>query len=57
MWSPMKDPNSNQTMPAATTEMAVAMPIQRWSVARKRDVVLRLPRVESIEAVSRQVRS
>ena len=30
-------------------------PIQRWSAARKRDVVLRLLRGESIEAVSRQL--
>ena len=51
----MKDPNSNQTVLAATTEMAVHKPIQRWSAARKRDVVLRLLRGESIQAVSRQV--
>ena len=55
MWSPMKDPNSNQTVLAATAEMAVHKPIRRWSAARKRDVVLRLLRGESIEAVSRQV--
>ena len=51
----MKDLNSNQTVLAATTEMAVQKPIQRWSAARKRDVVLRLLRGESIEAVARQV--
>jgi transposase len=51
----MKDPNSNQTMPAAVTETAVRKPIQRWSAARKRDIVLRLLLGESIEAVSRQV--
>jgi hypothetical protein len=51
----MTDPNSNQTMPAAVTETAVRKPIQRWSAARKRDVVLRLLRGESIEAVSRRV--
>jgi transposase len=55
MWSPMKDPNSNQTVLAATAETAVHKPIQRWSAARKRDVVLRLLRGESIEVVSRQV--
>jgi hypothetical protein len=55
MWSPMKDPNSNQTVPPALTEAMVRKPIQRWSAARKRDVVLRLLRGESIEAVSRQV--
>jgi transposase-like protein len=42
-------------MPAAVTETAVRKPIQRWSAARKRDIVLRLLRGESIEAVSRQV--
>ena len=51
----MKDPNSNQTVSAASTETAVYKPIQRWSAARKRDVVLRLLRGESIEAISRQV--
>ena len=51
----MKDPNSNQTVPAAVTETAMRKPIQRWSAARKRDIVLRLLLGESIEAVSRQV--
>ena len=55
MWSPMKDPNSNQTIPPATTEPVSRKPIQRWSAARKRDVVLRLLRGESIETVSRQL--
>jgi transposase len=54
-WSPMKDLNSNQTMAAAATKPAVRKPILRWSAARKRDVVLRLLRDESIETVSRQV--
>jgi len=55
MWSPMKDPNSNQTIPPATTETVSRKPIQRWSAARKRDVVLRLLRGEPIETVSRQL--
>jgi transposase len=55
MWRPMIDPNPNRTVPAGVTETAVPKPIQRWSAARKRDVVLRLLRGESIEAVSRQV--
>jgi hypothetical protein len=55
MWGLMTDLSSNQTMAAATTETTVRKPIQRWSAARKRDVVLRLLRGESIEAVSRQV--
>jgi hypothetical protein len=49
----MKDPNSNQTvLAAATTEMAVHKPIQRWSAARKRDVVLRLLRGERARSQS-----
>ena len=51
----MKDLNSNQAMPTASTETVVRKPIQRWSAARKRDVVLRLLRGESIEVVARQV--
>jgi hypothetical protein len=54
MRSPMKDPNSNQTVSPSSTETAVHKPIQRSSAARKRDVVLRLLRGESIEDVSRQ---
>ena len=49
----MKDLNSNQTAPISET--MGRKPIQRWSAARKREVVLRLLRGESIEAVSRQV--
>jgi transposase len=51
----MKDLNSNQTIPPTSTPTVGHKPIQRWSAARKRDVVLRLLRGESIEAVSRQV--
>jgi transposase len=35
--------------------MVPSKPVQRWSAARKRDVVLRLLRGESIDAVSRQI--
>jgi hypothetical protein len=41
--------------PAAIIETAVRKPIQRWSAARKRDIVLRVLRGGLIEAVSRQV--
>jgi transposase len=51
----MKDLNSNQTVPPTGTEALGRKPIQRWSAARKRDLVLRLLRGESIDAVSRQV--
>lgn len=50
----MKEPKPNRVVsPAAET--APGKPIQRWSAARKRDVVLRLLRGESIEAISRQI--
>jgi hypothetical protein len=39
MWSPMKDLNSNQTVAPTGTETLGRKPIQRWSAARKRDVV------------------
>jgi transposase len=55
MWNPMKDLNSKQTVPPTSTETVSHKPIQRWSAARKRDVVLRLLRGESIEAISRQL--
>ena len=42
-------------MSPAAAEIAPGKPIQRWSAARKRDVVLRLLRGESIEAISRQI--
>ena len=42
-------------MSPAAAETAPGKSIQRWSAARKRDVVLRLLRGESVEAVSRQI--
>jgi hypothetical protein len=42
-------------MVLAAVEAVPSKPVQRWSAARKRDVVLRLLRGESIEAVSRQI--
>ena len=44
-------------MPAdgAAGEAGPLAPGQRWSVGRKRDVVLRLLRGESLEALSREV--
>ena len=41
-------------MPAAV-ETVPGKPVQRWSAARKRDVVLRLLRGEFIDTVSRQI--
>jgi transposase len=51
----MKEPKPNRVVSPAAAETAPGKPIQRWSAARKRDVVLRLLRGESIEAVSRQI--
>ena len=51
----MKDPKPNRVVSPAAAEITPGKPIQRWSAARKRDVVLRLLRGESIEAISRQI--
>lgn len=51
----MKEPKPNRVVSPAAAETAPGKPIQRWSAARKRDVVLRLLRGESIETVSRQI--
>jgi hypothetical protein len=51
----MKDPKPNRVTSPAVVQTSPGKPIQRWSAARKRDVVLRLVRGESIEAVSREV--
>jgi transposase len=51
----MKDPKPNRVVSPAAAEIAPGKPIHRWSAARKRDVVLRLLRGESIEAISRQI--
>ena len=51
----MRDLNTNQeALPVAAVAEA-GKPMQRWSAARKRDVVLRLLRGEALEAVSRQL--
>src|SRR3954452_5080195 len=51
----MKEPKPNRVILPASVEMVPNKPVQRWSAARKRDVVLRLLRGESIDAVSRQI--
>jgi hypothetical protein len=42
--------------PAAGVTTGELAPGQRWSVARKREVVLRLLHGESVEAISRELR-
>jgi len=51
----MKDPKANRVISPADAQTLAGKPIQRWSAARKRDIVLRLLRGESIEAVARQI--
>jgi transposase len=51
----MKESKPNRVVVPAAVETAPGKPVHRWSAARKRDVVLRLLRGESIEAVSRQI--
>jgi transposase len=41
----MKEPKPNRVMLPAAVETVPGKPVQRWSAARKRDVVLRLLRV------------
>ena len=51
----MKEPNANRTTsPTVVQTPPPGKAVQRWSAARKRDVVLRLLRGESIDSVSRQ---
>jgi transposase len=50
----MKEPNTNRTTSPTVVHTPPAKAVQRWSAARKRDVVLRLLRGESIDTVSRQ---
>ena len=51
----MREPKPNRVMVPAAVEAVPSKPVQRWSAARKRDVVLRVLHGESIEAVSRQI--
>ena len=51
----MKDPKPNQVTSRAHAQTSPGKPIQRWSAARKRAIVLRLLRGESVETVSREI--
>ena len=51
----MNESKSNQESRSGASESTPNKPIQRWRAGRKREVVLRLLRGESIEAVSRQI--
>ena len=55
MEEPMANPKNNPKLPAISGEKAGPTVIQRWSATRKREVVLRLLRGESLDAVSREI--
>ena len=55
MEEPMGNPKNNPKLPTSSGETAGPTVIQRWSATRKREVVLRLLRGESLDAVSREI--
>lgn len=55
MEEPMGNPKNNPKLPTSSGETAGSTVIQRWSAARKREVVLRLLRGESLDAISREI--
>jgi transposase len=51
----MEDPKNTPKLPTGSGEKAGPKVIQRWSAARKREVVLRLLRGESLDLISREI--
>ena len=51
----MENPKNNPKLPTGSGEKAEPKVIQRWSVARKREIVLRLLRGESLDMISREI--
>ena len=51
----MEDPKNNPKLPTDSGEKAGPKVIQRWSATRKREVVLRLLRGESLDLISREI--
>ncbi len=51
----MDNPKNNPKLPTDSGEKAGPKVIQRWSAARKREIVLRLLRGELLDAVSREI--
>ena len=51
----MNESNPNQKLPPTVSPQGTGTPVQRWSAARKREVVLRLLRGESLDSVSREI--
>ena len=55
MEEPMDNPKNTPKLPTDSGEKAGPKVIQRWSVARKREIVLRLLRGESLDMISREI--
>jgi transposase len=51
----MENPKNNPKLPTGSGEKAEPKVMQRWSAARKREIVLRLLRGESLDMISREV--
>ena len=55
MEPPMDSPTNNPKLPSGPDEKTGAKPVQRWSAARKREIVLRLLRSEPLDALAREI--
>jgi transposase len=51
----MENPKNNPKLPTGPGEKAGPKVIQRWSATRKREIVIRLLRGESLDGVSREI--
>ena len=51
----MDSPTNNPKLPAAPDERVGAKPVQRWSAARKREIVLRLLQGEPLDTLAREI--
>jgi transposase len=51
----MSETDHNQKLLPAAGPTAVGKPVQRWSAARKREIVLRLLRGEALDTISREI--
>src|SRR5688500_7689719 len=51
----MENPKNNPKLPSGSGEKAEPKVMQRWSAARKREIVLRLLRGESLDMISREI--
>jgi hypothetical protein len=55
MEEPMDNPKDNPKLPTDSGEKTGPKVIQRWSAPRKREIVIRLLRGESLDLVSREI--